>query len=64
MIWLLAHTLPLSSTRCLFFCVSPVELTDRERGGEGKEPRRVAISNDREKAWPSENYSILSGFKM
>jgi hypothetical protein len=34
-------------------CVSLVELTDR-RGGQG------AISYNREKAWPSIKYSILS----
>jgi hypothetical protein len=63
MIRLLAHPLPLLSRQLVVSfshssCVSPVELTD-ERGGRGG--GRGAKSYDGEKAWPSINYSILSG---
>ncbi len=40
-------------------CVSPVQLTDGRRGGEGG--RLGAESYDRKKAWASINCSLLSG---
>jgi hypothetical protein len=59
MIWLLPHPRPLSRQQvvtCQSFCVSPVELPDRRRGGGG-----VKSYDGEEKAWSSIYHSILSG---
>jgi hypothetical protein len=62
MIRLLAHPRPTSCQQLVSlsqsYCVLPVELADgREGGGRG------AKLNDRDKAFPSINHSILSGLE-